>query len=126
MWRPQVRVTPEGSDRLELQRELERVLYHDQEAADRFFADCERGGFAVAEGSDLEFVRVLPSYLDRKPFFELLIEGRIARDLQLREEGEEPVISLQKDAKRWFDSQVEQHVAKYRVVHVVMQFILLT
>ena len=101
-------------------------MYHDQGAADRFFADCERGGFAVAEGSDLEFVRVLPSYLDRKPFFELLIEGRIARDLQLREEEEEPVISLQKDAKRWFDSQVEQHVAKYRVVLVVMQFILLT
>ena len=117
---------PEGPDRLELQRDLERVLYHDQEAAEIFFKEV-RVGFAVEEGSDMQFVRVLPSYLDRKPFFELLIEGRIGKDLNSSSSEEESsVISLQKDAKRWFDSQVEHLVAKYRVVHVVMHSMLLT
>ena len=119
---------PEGPDRLELRRDLERVLYHDQEAAERFFDERGRDGFAVVEeGADLEWVRVLPSYLDRKPFFELLIEGRMGKDFSKSSSSEEEsVISLQRDAKRWFDSQVEQHVAKYRMVLVVMQFILLT
>ena len=56
--------------------------------------------------------------LNRKPFFELLIEGRIGKDLSSSEEKEEEsVISLQKEAKRWFDAQVAGHVAKCRVVH---------
>ena len=59
----QVREIPEGPDRLELQQDLERVLYHDLESAERFFT--ERKEFTVEEGADLEFVRVLPSYLDR-------------------------------------------------------------
>ena len=111
---------PEGPDRLELRRDLERVLYHDQEAAERFFDERGRDGFAVEEGADLEWVRVLPSYLDRKPFFELLIEGRMGKDfLKSSSSEEESVISLQRDAKRWFDSQVERHVAQYRVVDML-------
>ena len=49
---------PEGEDRLELQRDLERVLYHDQEAAEHFFAQCGSAA-VVEEGADLDFVRVL-------------------------------------------------------------------
>ena len=60
----QVREVPEGPDRLELQQDLERVLYHDQESAERFFT-TECNDLTVEEGADLEFVRVLPSYLDR-------------------------------------------------------------
>ena len=59
----QVRELPEGPDRLELQQDLERVLYHDQESSERFFTECKE--LTVEEGADLEFVRVLPSYLDR-------------------------------------------------------------
>ena len=113
---------PEGPDRLELRRDLERVLYHDQEAAERFFDERGRDGSAVVEeGADLEWVRVLPSYLDRKPFFELLIEGRMGKDFLKSSSSseEESVISLQRDAKRWFDSQVERHVAQYRVVDML-------
>ena len=56
--------------------------------------------------------------MNRKPFFELLIEGRIGKGLNTSEEKEEEsVISLQKEAKRWFDAQVAGHVAKCRVVH---------
>ena len=56
--------------------------------------------------------------LNRKPFFELLIEGRIGKDPSSPDEKEEEsVISLQKEAKRWFDAQVAEHVAKCRVVH---------
>ena len=54
--------------------------------------------------------------MNRKPFFELLIEGRI--DVNSSEEKEEEsVISLQTEAKRWFDAQVAGHVAKCRDVH---------
>ena len=55
--------------------------------------------------------------MNRKPYFELLIEGRIGKELSSSGEKEDSVISLQKEAKRWFDAQVAGHVAKCRDVH---------
>ncbi len=103
----------EGSS--ELVQDLEDVLYSNADEAEKYFTSKGQELSGVAEGEDISFARLLPSYLDRKPFFDLILEGRLrGQEENSPENAPGASVSLQKQAKRYFDFQIRTRLAKYK------------
>ncbi len=83
---------------------LETILYADKDQMQRF---KEAGSATIKEGEDLTFCRLLPSFADRKSFFESIAEGIV--DVRPQEKP----MTLQLKAKRFFDTHIEAWLAEH-------------
>ena len=83
---------------------FDAVLFVDVSAAYAFAASSA----SIAEGQRLSFSRLVPSYCDRHPYFQLIIGGLVTNGLDTLL-TEITTHSAQYDTKRYFDGQF-QHI----------------
>ncbi len=88
---------------VELVKRLEKLLYVDQDAFEKFKASDK----VFNEGEDCAFSRLLPSYNDRRPYFHCITVG------YSKAEDDFESKSLQWKAKMYFDAQVKKMLEKF-------------
>eukprot|EP01108_Squamamoeba_japonica_P002971 TRINITY_DN248_c0_g1_i3.p1 TRINITY_DN248_c0_g1~~TRINITY_DN248_c0_g1_i3.p1 ORF type:complete len:345 (-),score=162.31 TRINITY_DN248_c0_g1_i3:35-1069(-) len=101
-------------------RELEQVLFTDVDAAHAFAANDD-WRLSIRVGQRVPFCRVVPSFVDRKPFFELLLAGLSSAPDTLSPVTHE---SLQRASKAYMDEQfavMARDRPRTEAMHAVMQ-----